>query len=259
MALLRSVDLSRGTRRFQRFVTLGGSKPSGEPPRSRGVLDPQLLRTAAAAGRAQARPAAHGPQPGHVRGRDHGCARDAHRPRQPHRPPAGQRPGRPGLPGADRPVALVHGPLRHLRRGRRRGARPRAGRDAAADPLGDHGPSAACRRLARGRRLVGAAPRRHRRRLGGRDHPRRRRRHRGRRLRQRGRHHRRIGARAQGAGHRHPQLGDGWHDARQRPHRRARHGRPGRDLPRSHDRPRGGRDAGSARPTRSPSPSCWPA
>ena len=46
MALLHSVDLSRGTRRFQRFVTLGGSKPSGEPPRSRGVLDPQLLRTA---------------------------------------------------------------------------------------------------------------------------------------------------------------------------------------------------------------------
>ena len=46
MALLRSVDLSRGTRRFQRFVTLGGSKPSGEPPRPRGVLDPQLLRAA---------------------------------------------------------------------------------------------------------------------------------------------------------------------------------------------------------------------
>jgi potassium-transporting ATPase ATP-binding subunit len=45
MALLRSVDLSRGTRRFQRFVTLGGRKPTGEPPRSRGVLDPQLLRT----------------------------------------------------------------------------------------------------------------------------------------------------------------------------------------------------------------------
>ncbi len=46
MALLRSVDLSRGTRRFQRFVTLGGSKPSGQTPRPRGVLDPQLLRAA---------------------------------------------------------------------------------------------------------------------------------------------------------------------------------------------------------------------
>jgi K+-transporting ATPase ATPase B chain len=41
-----SVDLGRGTRRFQRFVTLGGAKPSGEPPRPRGVLDPDLLRAA---------------------------------------------------------------------------------------------------------------------------------------------------------------------------------------------------------------------
>jgi K+-transporting ATPase ATPase B chain len=45
MALM-SVDLGRGTRRFQRFVTLGGAKPSGEPPRPRGVLDPDLLRAA---------------------------------------------------------------------------------------------------------------------------------------------------------------------------------------------------------------------
>ena len=46
MALL-SVDLGRGTRRFQRFVTLGGAKPSGgEPPKPRGVLDPDLLRSA---------------------------------------------------------------------------------------------------------------------------------------------------------------------------------------------------------------------
>jgi K+-transporting ATPase ATPase B chain len=45
MALM-SVDLGRGTRRFQRFVTLGGAKPSGEPPRPRGVLDPELLRAA---------------------------------------------------------------------------------------------------------------------------------------------------------------------------------------------------------------------
>ncbi len=41
-----SVDLARGTRRFQRYVTLGGSKPSGEPPRPRGAFDPQLLRAA---------------------------------------------------------------------------------------------------------------------------------------------------------------------------------------------------------------------
>jgi K+-transporting ATPase ATPase B chain len=41
-----SVELGRGTRRFQRFVTLGGAKPSGEPPRPRGVFDPELLRSA---------------------------------------------------------------------------------------------------------------------------------------------------------------------------------------------------------------------
>jgi K+-transporting ATPase ATPase B chain len=43
---LVSVDLGRGTRRFQRFVTLGGAKPSGEAPRPRGVFDPDLLRAA---------------------------------------------------------------------------------------------------------------------------------------------------------------------------------------------------------------------
>jgi K+-transporting ATPase ATPase B chain len=44
---LTSIDLGRGTRRFQRFVTLGGAKPSGgEPPKPRGILDPELLRSA---------------------------------------------------------------------------------------------------------------------------------------------------------------------------------------------------------------------
>ena len=49
MALSRSlfaVDLGSGTRRFQRFVTLGGAKPDGQPPSPRGVLDPDLLRAA---------------------------------------------------------------------------------------------------------------------------------------------------------------------------------------------------------------------
>src|SRR5690349_20806273 len=50
MALSRSLfslDTGRGTRRFQRFVTLGGQKPAGaEPPRPRGILDPELLRSA---------------------------------------------------------------------------------------------------------------------------------------------------------------------------------------------------------------------
>jgi K+-transporting ATPase ATPase B chain len=43
---LMSVDLARGTRRFQRFVVGGGQKPAGEPQRPRGVLDPDLLRAA---------------------------------------------------------------------------------------------------------------------------------------------------------------------------------------------------------------------
>ena len=43
---LLSVDLSRGTRRFQRFVTLGGAKPAGGPPKPRGIMDPDLLRAA---------------------------------------------------------------------------------------------------------------------------------------------------------------------------------------------------------------------
>ena len=48
MSLTRSlsVELGRGTRRFQRFVTLGGAKPSGEAPKPRGVFDPELLRAA---------------------------------------------------------------------------------------------------------------------------------------------------------------------------------------------------------------------
>jgi potassium-transporting ATPase ATP-binding subunit len=43
---LMSIDLGRGTRRFQRFVTLGGAKPGGDAPRPRGVLDAELLRAA---------------------------------------------------------------------------------------------------------------------------------------------------------------------------------------------------------------------
>ena len=41
-----TLDTARGTRRFQRFVQLGGRKPGTEPPRSRGILDPALLRAA---------------------------------------------------------------------------------------------------------------------------------------------------------------------------------------------------------------------
>ena len=41
-----TLDTTRGTRRFQRFVVFGGRKPEAEPPRSRGIMDPALLRAA---------------------------------------------------------------------------------------------------------------------------------------------------------------------------------------------------------------------
>ena len=46
--MLPSMELGRGTRRFQRFVTNRGAKPSGgaPAPKPRGILDPDLLRSA---------------------------------------------------------------------------------------------------------------------------------------------------------------------------------------------------------------------
>ena len=41
-----SVDLGRGTRRFQRSVSGSATTPTGEAPRPRGVFDPDLLRAA---------------------------------------------------------------------------------------------------------------------------------------------------------------------------------------------------------------------
>ena len=242
MALL-SVDLGRGTRRFQRFVTLGGAKPGGEAPKPRGVLDPDLLRSAI---------------PHAFRKLD---------PRSLIKNPVmfvveitaalvtltaiadatgvQQIPGGTGLGvrGPDRHLAVVHRPLRDLRRGRGRGTRSRPGGHAAQDTFGDHRASPHGRREPRGRRLVRAPQGRHHRRRGGRDDRRRRRRDRGHRVRQRGGDHRRVGARAQGARDGHPELGHRWDDARERPDRRARHDRPRRDVPRSHDRPGRGRQA----------------
>jgi potassium-transporting ATPase ATP-binding subunit len=43
---LFSIDLGRGTRRFQRFGGAAGAQPSGQPSRPRGVFDPDLLRAA---------------------------------------------------------------------------------------------------------------------------------------------------------------------------------------------------------------------
>ena len=169
---LLSVDLGRGTRRFQRFVVGGGAKPSGEPPKPRGVLDPDLLRAAL---------------PQSVRKLD---------PRKLIRNPVMfvveitaalvtiiaianvtgiqpvTGPGRTRLPGPDRDLAVVHGPVRDVRRGRRRGAWPGPGRDAPQDPLGNDRPSPPSRRHARVGRLVRAPQGRHHRHRGGRDDPR---------------------------------------------------------------------------------------
>jgi K+-transporting ATPase ATPase B chain len=41
-----ALDTARGTRRFQRFVILGGQKPEGQAPKPRGILDPAVLRSA---------------------------------------------------------------------------------------------------------------------------------------------------------------------------------------------------------------------
>ncbi len=153
-----SIDLDRGTRRFQRNALRGGRKPEATPPvRPRGILDPELLRAAIPRGVPQARPARADPQPGHLRGRDHGCPRhDPHRP-QHHRGRSRRGAGRSRVPGPDRPVAVVHRPVRDVRRGRRRGARSGPGLDPAQDALRVHRPPTASRRLARGRRLVRAS------------------------------------------------------------------------------------------------------
>ena len=87
-----SVELGRGTRRFQRFVTLGGAKPAGEPPRPRGVFDPELLRAAIPHAFRKLDPRPAHQEPGHVRRRDHRGPRDDHGARQRDRHP-GERPG----------------------------------------------------------------------------------------------------------------------------------------------------------------------
>ena len=214
--LLRTVDLGRGTRRFQRNVTLGGAKPSGEAPRPRGVFDPELLRSAIphAFRKLDPRTLIKNPVMFVVEltavlvtltaiANATGAQDD---------------PGRfgPGLHHPDRRLALVHGPVRDLRRGRRRGPRPRPGGDPAQDAFRDHRPPSRPGRDAHRRRVVGAPQGRRHRRHRGRDDPGRRRRHRGRRLRQRGGDHGRIRAGPQGARDRHPQLGHRRHDPHQR-------------------------------------------
>ncbi len=92
----------------------------------------------------QARRAAARAQPGHHRRRGHGRPRDGPDRAQPRRP--GSRglegDGRTRLPGPDRGLAVVHGPVRHVRRGRGRGARQGPGSDPAQDAVGDRSPIA---------------------------------------------------------------------------------------------------------------------
>ena len=78
-ARLMSVDLGRGTRRFQRFVTLrrreaGRRRAAAAARRPR----PRPAPVGAPARLPQARSAAADQEPGHVRRRDHGGARHAH-------------------------------------------------------------------------------------------------------------------------------------------------------------------------------------
>ena len=242
--LLRSVvDTTRGTRRAQR------GRPRGPScGRRRGVRRARCLRPGPAAPRSdprrpEARPPIADPEPRHVRRGGDRRARDR-RPRRRRDRTDRRRRRRDGsvdrLRAPDRRLALVHGPVRDLRRGAGGGAGQGTGSDAPPHAVGDDRPSTPRRRHDGGRRLLRPPCRRHHRHPRGRDDPRRRRRHRGRGIRQRGRHHRRVRARPQGARHGHPEHGDRRHAAHERHARRPHHGEPGRDVPRPDDRPRGG-------------------
>ena len=190
----------------------------------------------------QAAPAPHGPEPGHVRGAGRQRAHDRR---------AGARRRRTGdadigLHPAARPLALVHGALRQLRRGDGRRPGQGAGRHAAASapgharPSGSAIPSTAATvemvpatDAPRGD-LVALHARRH--------HPGRRRGRRGRRVGGRVGDHRRVGAG-------HPRVGRrplGRHRRHQgavRLPRHPDHRQPGRDLHRPDDRAGRGRRA----------------
>ena len=243
MALM-SVDLGRGTRRFQRFVTLGGAKPVGRaaPPARHPRPGPAPVRHPARLPQARSAPADQ--EPGHVRRRDHGRPRDADRHRRRDRHPGGRRRG----PASAFQIQIAiwlwftvlfatYAEAVAEARGRAQAATLRktrsettAHRRQADGTLEDVGSS----ELRKGDIIVveeGETI------AGDGDVIE------GDRLRQRGGDHRRVRARPQGAGHGHPELGHRRHDARQRPDRRRGHDRPGRDLPRPDDRPRRGRQA----------------
>ena len=137
--------------------------------------------------------------------------------------------------GTRGPIPVVHGAVRQLRRGDRRGTREGASRHVAQDTRRDGRPRAARRRQRR--RGSEPAARRQRRGRGERRraHPERRRRDRGHRQRRRVGDHRRVGTRHPRVGRR--PVGGHRRDARAlRPDRRADHGPAGRDVPRPDDR-----------------------
>ena len=180
----------------------------------------------------EAGPAGPAQEPGHVRRRGRRRADHLHGDHQ-----------AVGLQLDDRRLAVADRGLRQPGRGRGRGPRQGAGRDAAPDQAGDRGPPAD-RLAARARRRSAwrncarhpAHARRPRGGRGRRDHPRRRRRRRGRRLGGRVGDHRRVRA-----GHprvrRRPVRGHRRHQGAVRPDRGEDHLQAGRDLHRPDDRP----------------------
>ena len=245
--LVRAViDTGRGTRRIQRVEREASAGTPGAPRAPRGIFDPALLRAARPSGPPEVRPARALQEPGHVRRRGDRRPRHAGLPGGPHGHhdrDLGRGRAIPGLRAPDRGLALVHGLLRDVRGGARRGAWQGPGRVAAQDALGDRGSPPARRRHGRGHRLVAPPLRGPHRGPRRRDDPGRWRRDPGRGLRQRSRHHRRVRPGPQGAGHGHPELGDRRHHDHERLADRTHHGEPGRDLPRPHDRARRGREA----------------
>ena len=232
-----------------------GGPAMSDRPQQRSLFSAEMLRPAVARRAPQARPAPHGPQPGHVRRRGRRRAHDRHL----------DRPGARRQRAATEPawftvtVAIwlwltvrVRQPRRGDRRGPRQGAGGDAARDAHDETVATTAPTATQR--AGGR----AAPRRRRRRRGGRGHPRRRHRHRGHRLGRRVGDHRRVGARHP-RGRRRPLGGHRRHARAVGPDRRRDHAGAGPVLPRPHDRARRGRRRGARPRTRSRSASCSPA
>ena len=176
----------------------------------------------------QARSAPDGAEPGHVHRRDREHPRHGHRNRRSER-----------VRLVDRDLALVHRPLRELRRSVGRGSGQGAGGGAAQDPRRDDCSPSPARRHGRGGPLEPAGRRGHRRRLGRRADPGRRRGDRRDRERRRVGDHRRVGAGDPRVGRR-PLRGHGRHARALGRDRRQGDAEAGRELPRPHDRARRG-------------------